>query len=360
MIPIAAPHIGTEEEEAVTRVLRSGRLAQGPEVAEFEREFAALVGGRHCIAVNSGTSALHLAILASGIGPGDEVIVPSFSFAASANAVRLAGANPIFVDIGVSDFCIDPEAAADAIGPRTAAILAVHLYGHPARMSALAALAAQHGLLLIEDAAQAHAAQDDAGPVGALGDVAAFSFYPTKNMTTGEGGMVVASDPDVARRVRLLRNQGMAERYRNEIVGFNLRMTDVAAAIGRVQLARLPRWTEQRRANATVLNAALGAQPRVATPAVRAGSYHVYHQYTIRVTERDQIRGGLADRGIGSDVYYPVPIHRLPSFDLPLSLPATEEACRTVLSLPVHPKLTKDELTRVAETVLEVVSLAGP
>lgn len=356
MIPIAAPHIGTEEQEAVARVLQSGRLAQGPEVAEFEREFSAFVGQRHCIAVNSGTSALHLALLASDIGPGDEVIVPSFSFAASANAIRLVGAEPVFVDIGSSDFCIDPEATADAIGPRTAAILAVHLYGHPALMSELAHLAAKHGLLLVEDAAQAHDAHDNGEPVGTLGDIAAFSFYPTKNMTTGEGGMVVAKDPDVARRVRLLRNQGMEERYRNEIVGFNLRMTDIAAAIGRVQLGRLRHWTEQRRRNAAVLDAVLRTQPHVVTPAARAGAYHVYHQYTIRVRERDQVRRGLADRGIGSDVYYPVPIHRLPSFDLPLSLPVTEDACQTVLSLPVHPKLTEDELASVAAAVVDAIS----
>src|SRR4051794_30148815 len=206
MIPAAQPLIGDEERAAVDRVLRSGMVAQGPEVAAFENEFSALVDGRHCVAVNSGTSALHLALLGMGIGPGDEVILPSFSFAASANAVCLAGATPVFADIERDSFCLDPAAVEAAVGPATAAIMPVHLYGHPAAMGRLTEIAARHGLAIIEDAAQAHIASLDGRPVGAFGLTAAFSFYPTKNMTTGEGGLVVTPSAEIARTLRLLRN----------------------------------------------------------------------------------------------------------------------------------------------------------
>ncbi len=299
-VAAAAPMIGAEERAAVDRVLASGRLAMGPEVAAFEQEFATLVAGRPCVAVNSGTSALHLALLALGIGPGDEVIVPSFTFAATANAVALAGASPVFADIDPASFCLDPAAADAAVTPRTAAIMPVHLYGHPADTVRLEEVARRHGLAVVEDAAQAHAASDDGRPVGSLGAAAAFSFYPTKNMTTGEGGMVVCADESVARQVRLLRNQGMERRYANEVVGFNLRMTDIAAAIGRVQLTRLGDWTERRRSTAAHYDMALTG---VRTPTVRAGAHHVYHQYTVRLA-RPRSRGGCArgardrDRGL--------------------------------------------------------------
>jgi len=232
VISLARPLIGDEERAAVDRVMASGMIAQGPEVAGFEEDFSKWVDGRTCVAVNSGTSALHLGMLAAGIGPGDEVIVPSFSFAASANAIRLCGADPVFVDIDPASFCLSPQAVEAAVTPRTAAVMPVHLYGHPADMRALSPIAERHGLAVIEDAAQAHGAILDGRPVGSFGAVAAFSFYPTKNMTTGEGGMVVTDDDTVARTVRLLRNQGMEERYRNEVVGFNTRMTDLNAAIG--------------------------------------------------------------------------------------------------------------------------------
>ncbi len=232
MIALVRPEFGTEEIEAVERVLKSGMVVQGPEVAAFEEEFSSVVAGRTCVAVNSGTSALHLALVASGIGGGDEVVVPSFTFAATANAVRLCGATPVFADIDPETFNLDPSATAAAVTSRTAALMPVHLFGNPAPMSDLRQIAERHGLLLVEDAAQAHGASLDEVPAGALGDVAAFSFYATKNMTTGEGGMVVVRDPSAARAVRLLRNQGMEKQYLNEVVGYNMRMTDLAAAIG--------------------------------------------------------------------------------------------------------------------------------
>jgi perosamine synthetase len=337
--------IGADERAAVDRVLASGMIAQGPEVAAFEAEFAHVVDGRPCVAVNSGTSALLLGLLAIGIGPGDEVIVPSFSFAATANAVVLAGATPVFVDIEPRHFCLDPAAVLAAIGGRTAAIMPVHLYGHPAAMDRIADIARRHGLALVEDAAQAHLARWGGRAVGTFGDVAAFSFYPTKNMTCGEGGLVVCADEAVARRVRLLRNQGMERRYANEVVGYNARMTDLHAAIGRVQLRRLPEWTAIRRANAALLTAvlkdpALNDLAGLVVPAVAPNAEPVWHQFTVRVPARDRFVAGLATLGVQTGVYYPTPIHRLPAYDLDLDLPATAAAAREVVSLPVHPALT--------------------
>jgi dTDP-4-amino-4,6-dideoxygalactose transaminase len=345
VIRIATPMIGDEERAEVDRVLRTGGLSQGPEVEQFEREFATLVDDRHCIAVNSGTSALHLGLLAAGIGPGDEVIVPSFTFAATANAVCLVGATPVFVDIDAASFCIDPSAAAAAITTRTAAIVPVHLYGHPAPMRELCEVASGHGLLVLEDAAQAHGASLHGTPVGTWGAVAAFSFYPTKNMTTGEGGMIVTNDAALARTARLLRSQGMERPYENEIVGFNMRMTDMAAAIGRVQLRKLASMNKCRRDNAAVYDEAIHG---AATPVVAEGAEHVYHQYTVRSAERDELQHRLEVASVEARVYYPVPVHQLPAYALELSLPETERAAREVLSLPVGPHISPQDAAFVA------------
>ncbi|MCC3762780.1 DegT/DnrJ/EryC1/StrS family aminotransferase [Glycomyces sp. TRM65418] len=352
-IPPAKPHIGEAEIEAAVRVLRSGMVVQGPEVAAFEDEFAKIAGTGECVAVNSGTSALQLALLAMGVGPGDEVIVPSFSFAASANAVRLVGADPVFADIEPGSFCIDPEHAASLIGPKTVAIMPVHLYGHPADMTRLTALAERHDLRIIEDACQAHGAQVDGRPVGSFGTAGTFSFYPTKNMHALEGGMVSTDDPKLARTLRLLRNQGMEARYQNEIVGANMRMTDVSAAIGRVQLTQLPEWTERRIRNAARLDAGLAGVEGVVVPPVSPGARHIYHQYTVRVPRgRDAALEQLKAAGIGSAVYYPIPIHRLaPYAHLGAALPETDRAAAEVLSLPVHPSLSDDDLDRVIAAV---------
>ncbi|MGF6821592.1 perosamine synthetase [Microbacterium sp. ZKA21] len=353
-IPPAKPIIGDDEREAVDRVLRSGMVAQGPEVAAFEDEFAAhFVQGRPTVAVNSGTAGLHLGLLAAGVGAGDEVIVPSFTFAATGNSVALTGATPVFVDIEPETFSLDPEAVAAAITPKTKGILPVHLYGHPARMRELEALAAARGVALYEDAAQAHGAALDGRPVGTFGDFAMFSLYPTKNMTSGEGGMVTTATGDIARRVKLLRNQGMERQYENEIIGFNARMTDIHAAIGRVQLTKVDAWTKTRQANAAFLDANLQG---VVIPPVADGATHVYHQYTIRVTDdRDGFVAALkSEYNVGSGVYYPIPNHRLPSlapYAPGLELPETELAAREVVSLPVHPSLTQDDLERIVAAV---------
>lgn len=350
MIPAAKPLIGDEERAAVDRVLQSGMVAQGPEVAAFEQEFSALVNNRHCIALNSGTSALHMAFIAGGIRPGDEVIVPSFTFAATANSVALAGGKPVFADIEADHFCLDPKAVEAAITDRTRAIMPVHLYGHPAAMDKFKDIATRHNVLLFEDAAQAHAASLHGTPVGAWGAAASFSFYPTKNMTSGEGGMVSTACDHIARKIRVLRNQGMEKRYENEVVGFNTRMTDIHAAIGREQLKKLAGWTAQRQKNAEFLNKNL---ENVVIPPVADGAVHVYHQYTIRIVgmDRDAFAAKLTEEGVGNGVYYPIPNHRLPSFGLTLDLPETERAAKEVLSIPVHPALTQQELETVVEKI---------
>lgn len=360
-IPPAKPIIGDDEREAVDRVLRGGMIAQGPEVAAFEAEFSDhFVPGRPSVAVNSGTAGLHLGLLAAGVGPGDEVIVPSFTFAATGNSVALTGGTPVFVDIEPETFTLDPEAVAAAITPKTKGILPVHLYGHPARMRELESLAAERGVALYEDAAQAHGASLDGRPVGSFGEFAMFSLYPTKNMTSGEGGMVTTATEEIARRVKLLRNQGMEKQYENEIVGFNARMTDIHAAIGRVQLTKVDAWTKQRKQNAAFLDENLRG---VVIPPVAEGAEHVYHQYTVRVTaDRDGFVAALkAEHNVGAGVYYPIPNHRLPSlapYAPGLELPETERAAREVVSLPVHPSLSQNDLERIVAAV-NAVAKAG-
>ena len=362
-IPAAKPIIGDEEREAVDRVLRSGMIAQGPEVAAFEQEFGAhFAQGRATVAVNSGTSGQHLGLLAAGVGAGDEVIVPSFTFAATGNSVALTGATPVFADIEPNTFSLDPASVRAAITPRTKGIMPVHLYGHPFLVDEIEAIAKEHGLAIYEDAAQAHGASWKGRPVGTIGDFAMFSLYPTKNMTSGEGGMVTCATDELARGVRLLRNQGMETQYANEVIGFNARMTDVHAAIGRVQLTKVDGWTAQRQANAAALNAGLADLAGVTTPYVAEGAVHVYHQYTIRVdaAERDRLRDALKDEhNIGSGVYYPIPNHRLPSlahFAPGLELAETERAAREVLSLPVHPSLGEGDVDRIIAAVTAVLT----
>jgi len=357
-IGIASPYVGEEERRAVLEVLASGQFIQGAQVAEFERRFAAAHGAGHGVATSNGTAALMAALLAHGIGPGDEVIVPAFSFFATASSVVATGAVPRFADIDPETYDLSVEAAEAAITPRTRAIMPVHLYGHPADMPRFAALAARRGLLLLEDAAQAHLAAIDGRHVGTWG-TAAFSFHPTKNMTTTEGGMVLTNDDAVAKRLRMIRDQGRSAPYRHEVMGLNLRLTDLCGAIGLGQLARLGGWTEQRERNAAAYR---GGLERVTHPTVRPGYRHVFHQYTIRVPaggDRDAIAARLRARGIGVRIYYPLAIHQQPAMrrhyaELGLrepSLPETERACREVLSLPVHPRLTPAEIDAVIQEV---------
>lgn len=358
MIPAAKPIIGDEERAAVDRVLASGQIAGGPEVKAFEEEFAReLTGGRQVVAVNSGTSALHLGLLANGIGPGDEVLVPSFTFAATANSVAATGATPVFCDIEPDYFCMSVDDAAAKITDKTKGIMPVHLYGHPFDVDGFKALADKHALMLFEDAAQAHGATWNGAPVGTFGHFGAFSLYPTKNMTSAEGGMVSTATEEIARMVRLLRNQGMEKQYANEVVGFNNRMTDVHAAIGRVQLTKVKGWTAQRQKNAAFLTEHLEG---VVTPSIAAEASHVFHQYTIRVqSDRDGFADALRnEHQVGCGVYYPIPNHRLESFRRTDELPETEKAAAEVLSLPVHPSLSDADLERIVNAV-NTVAKAG-
>lgn len=357
-IPSAKPQIGEEERSAVDRVMRSGMLAQGPEVAAFEQEFAEHFQlGRACVAVNSGTSGLHLGLLAARVKGGDEVIVPSFTFAATANAVALTGATPVFADIEADSFCLDPVSVEAAITDKTVGIMPVHLYGHPANMPALQAVADKYGLQIFEDAAQAHGASLGGAPVGSFGAFAMFSLYPTKNMTSGEGGMVSAGTPEIERMMRLYRNQGMQRQYENEVVGLNNRMTDIHAAIGRVQLTKVDGWTKQRQRNAAYLSDHLEG---VAHPPVADGAVHVYHQFTIRIPEgRDGFSEALRKKhNIGSGMFYPIPTHRLASFNVDIDLPATAQAAKECLSLPVHPSVSADDLDRIV-TAVNALAKAG-
>jgi perosamine synthetase len=359
VIPIARPQLGEEERDAVWEVMRSGLLAQGARVNELEERFAEMVGARHAVAVSSGTAALHLTLLGLGVGSGDEVITVPFTFIASANSIVYTGARPVFVDVGGEDFCMAVDQVEGAITPRTRAIMPVSLFGQPADMPALAAIAERHGLALVEDAAQSHAAAIGERRSGSWG-AGCFSFYPTKNMTTGEGGMLTTGESALADRVRLLREHGMRRRYHHESLGYNFRMTDIHAAIGVAQLAKLPALTARRRQVAARYDAELQG---VLIPRARSGVTHVYHQYTLRVPRRDEFAARLAERGIGTGIYYPIPVHRQPAF-VPLGYggehhPVSERLADEVLSIPVHPGLSDDEVSMVIAAVNEVAAELG-
>lgn len=355
MIPIARPILGMEEEEAVVRVLRSGRLAQGPEVEAFEHAFAGVAGSAHAVACANGTVALQMALLAHGIGPGDEVIVPSFTFAATANAVAASGATAVFCDVREDDFCIDAVDAEARVTPATKAVIPVHLFGQTADMDAIEALVARRGLALIEDACQAHGAAFRGRAAGSFG-AAAFSLYATKNVTTGEGGVVTTNDRAIAERLRLLRNHGSAERYVHTTFGLNMRLTEIQAAIGRVQLQRLEGWNERRRENAAFLAGELDGIAGLTLPCELPGRRHVWHQYTVRIDgTRDDVLRRVRDGGIGAEVYYPVPAHRQPAFASPVTLPVSERLAAEVLSIPVHPALTDGERATVAKTLADAM-----
>jgi dTDP-4-amino-4,6-dideoxygalactose transaminase len=360
VIPIARPQMGDEEKELVWSAMSSGALAQGARVRELEERFADFIGVQHAVATSSGTTALHLALLASEVGPGDEVITVPFTFFASASAVLFTGARPVFVDVDESSFNIDVAQIEAAITPATRAILPVSLYGQPADLPAIAEIAERRGLALVEDAAQSHGAAVGDRRSGSWG-AGCFSFYPTKNMTTGEGGMVTTSDPAVADRARLLREHGMRVRYQHEMVGYNFRMTDVHASIGLGQLPKLPVYNARRRAIAARYDRELQG---VITPRVQPGMTHVYHQYTLRVNRRDEFVERLKERGVGTGVYYPIPVHRQKPF-LALGyadqrFPVSERLAEEVLSIPVHPSLTDDEVEAVIAAVNGVVAELGP
>jgi perosamine synthetase len=363
-IRVSEPKFGAEVEELVLAVLRSGQIAQGPMVARFEQLCAEMSGSSHAVAVSNGTVALEAALEVLGIGPGDEVITSPLTFAATVNAVVRTGAVVRFADVG-ADYTLDPEAAGSLVNERTAALLPVHLYGLPVDMPALMAVADSHGLAVIEDAAQAHGARVGGRPVGSFG-VGCFSFYATKNVTSGEGGVVTTSDDGLARRLRLLRNQGMVERYRYECVGRNLRMTDLQAAVAIPQMERLAGINKRRDANAQHLTRLLEPTGSLSVPVLPEGRAHVWHQYTVLLpsdVDRDEVLQRMREQSVEAGVYYPMlawdyPVYRDHPGIVPDPTPRAEEIVRRCVSLPVHPGLSEDDIEVVAAVVLDAVSAA--
>ena len=355
MIPVAKPFIGEEEKRAVLEVLSSGMLASGPRTLEFERQFAALVGARHCLAMNSGTAALHAAFVAAGVGPGDEVILPAFTFVATANTVLFSGATPVFADIRPETYNLDPAAVEAALTPRTRAILPVHLFGQSAELDPMLRLARERSLKVIEDACQAHGATYKGRPVGSIGDAGTFSFYPTKNMTVGEGGALTTNDQEIANMANSFRNHGREVggalgTYNHVRLGHNLRSSDINSAIGLEQLKRLPGFNAKRRENAAFLTKELRGV--VDTPVVAAGCEHVYHQYTIRVPDRAKFLAKMKAAGVGTGVYYPTPLYEYEHLRrYAAKCPESERAAREVVSIPVHPFLSDKDLETIAEAV---------
>jgi perosamine synthetase len=353
MINIAKPLIGAEEKQAVMEVLDSGIIAQGPRVKAFEEAFAEMCGTKHAIATTSGTTALHVALLAYQIGPGDEVITSSFTFIASANSILFTGARPVFVDIDPETYNLDPEKIEAAITPRTKAIMPVHLFGLPCEMDRIMEIAEKHNLVVIEDACQSHGAAYKGRKAGSF-STGAFSLYPTKNMTSGEGGMITTDDDAIADSCRVIRNHGMRRRYYHGELGYNFRTTDIHAAIGLVQLGKLAQFNEKRQQNASFLSANLKG---VKTPVVPEGHTHIYHQYTIRVAaeKREGLMEHLKEQGVGSMIYYPVPIHKqsfyMEEYGYDVTLPETDKAATEVLSLPVHPALSGSDLETIVDAV---------
>lgn len=360
MIPIAKPLIDEKEIEEVVKVLKSGMIAQGPRVAEFEEKFAEYIGVDYAVAASSGTTALHLAMLAAGIGKDDEVITTPFSFAATGNCVLYVGACPVFVDIDPQTYNLDPNKIEDAITDKTRAILPVHLYGQPAKMDEINRVARDNDLVVIEDAAQAHGALYKRKKAGSLGSMGCFSFYPTKNMTTSEGGIITTDNQEMADNARILRAHGEKERYSHVVLGYNFRMTDIAAAIGLVQLEKLGDFNERRLENAEYLTEHLKEIPGLEAPFVLEEVRHVFHQYTIRVGEgkRDDFMKFLTESGIGTGIHYPIPIYQQKLYkDLNFSAncPEAEKAAKEVLSIPVHPGLSVEDV----EKIVSVLSEAG-
>jgi perosamine synthetase len=355
MIPIAKPLLGEEEKRAVLEVLESGMLAQGQKVAEFERNFAKFIGVKHAIATSNGTTALHATLLAHNIGPGDEVITSPFTFIATANSIKMVEAKPIFVDIDPSTFNIHPELIEGAITSKTKAIMPIHLYGQPASMDRIQEIAEKHNLIIIEDACQAHGAEFHGRKVGSFG-TGCFSFYPTKNMTTGEGGMITSNDDSFTERVRKVIDHGSQKKYHHDSLGYNFRMTDLAAAIGIEQLKKLPGFNARRRKNAAFYLSNFNA-PGIVLPRMIEG--HVFHQYTIQLSpefgkSRDELVGYLNETGIGCHVYYPLPLHKQEAFkeNNQQSFPNAEKASQEVFSLPIHPEVSEMEQAFIIKEIV--------
>ncbi|MCL4760862.1 MAG: DegT/DnrJ/EryC1/StrS family aminotransferase [Burkholderiales bacterium] len=367
MIPfvdLKAQYASIREEinHAIQGVLDSCQFTLGSEVAAFESEFAAYCESAHGIGVNTGTSALHLALLAADVGPGDEVITVPFTFVATVSAIHYTGAKPVFVDIDPRTFTMDPSALEAAITPRTKAVIPVHLYGQPADMDPIVAIAKRHGLVVIEDAAQAHGAEYKGRRAGSLGDMGCFSFYPGKNLgACGEGGMVTTGNAECARTIRMLRDWGAEKKYHHVLKGYNYRLEGIQGAVLRVKLRHLETWTEARRAAAARYDRLL-AGSGVPTPQAMPERRHVYHVYAIRTAQRQAWQDALTQKGIQTNIHYPIPVHLLPAFaDLGYragQFPHAEKAANEVLSLPMFPELTPAQCEEVAGAIRALASPA--
>lgn len=357
MINIANPIIGDEEIEAVTEVLKSGMLAQGAVVEEFQEKFAQYCEAKYGIATSSGTTALHTALVACGVEPGDEVITTPFTFAATSNSVLYSGAKPVYADIDEKTFNLDPEKIEEKITDKTKAILPVHLYGQPADLNPMLELAEKYDLKVIEDAAQAHGSTYHGKKIGSIGDAGCFSFYPTKNMTTGEGGMVTTNDEELAEKASMIRAHGESKRYEQSLLGYNYRMTNIGASIGLVQLKNIEKFNEKRNENAKYLSDGMNSIDGITTPIIDDNVTHVFHQYTIQVSkDRDAFKDFLTEKGIGTGVHYPIVLYKQPyyqSMGITGNCPVAEKAASEVISLPVHPSLTTDELDTIISAVKE-------
>ncbi len=362
-IPIAKPNFGKEEETAVKEVLESGILASGPRTKSFEKEFAEYLGVEHAVAVTNGTIALDVALKALKVGPGDEVITSAFSFIASSNCILFQNAKPIFADIDLRTFNIDPSDVAEKITAKTKALIPIHQFGQPAEMDALNEIAEDNGIALLEDAAQAHGAEYKGQKAGSMGDMGCFSFYATKNMTLGEGGMITTNDPELAGKARLLINHGQSQKYQHDTLGYNYRMTEFCAAIGSVQLKKLDGFNEKRRENAQFLSNGIRKFTDLTVPYVDKDVKHVFHQYVMKVEdnyrlERNKLADCLAEKGVGVAVHYPVPIYRQPLYQTlgygGTVCPNTEETCRRVLSLPVHPLVDKKDIEYILDVLKDI------
>lgn len=356
MIPIASPIIEEEEIEEVVKVMKTGFIAEGPKVAEFEAKFADYVSAKYGIATNSGTAALHVALLAGGIGEGDEVITSPFTFAATGNSILYTGAKPVFVDIDPITYNIDPSKIEEAITDKTKAIMPVHLYGQACNTDEINKIAKKYDLLVIEDAAQAHGSIFNGKDVGNLGDMACFSFYPTKNMTTAEGGIITTNDKDLAEKCRVFRAHGEIERYKQVVLGYNFRMTDIGAAIGVAQLKKIDKFNEARQSNAEYLSKKIKDINGIKAPLIGEGASHVFHQYTIFVEngKRDELVKFLNDNDIGTGIHYPIPIYKQELYEklgYDGNCPIAEEAAKSVISLPIHPRISKSDLDTIAEVL---------
>ena len=361
-ISIAKPNFGKEEEDAVKEVLESGILVSGPKTRLFEKEFAEYIGVEHAVAMTNGTVALDVALKALKIGPGDEVITSAFSFIASGNCILFQNAKPVFADIDPKTFNIDPLDVAEKITAKTKALIPVHLFGQPANMDALMEIAQDNGIALVEDAAQAHGAEYKGQKTGSIGDVGCFSFYATKNMTVGEGGMITTNDPKLADKARLLINHGQSRKYHHETLGYNYRMTELCAAIGSVQLRKLDGFNMKRIENSRLLSNGIRGFTGLTVPYVDNDVKHVFHQYVVREDsyrlDRDELADRLTEHGVGVAVHYPVPIYRQPLYQkLGYSgavCPNTEEACSRVLSLPVHPQVDKEDIEYLLDVLKDI------